>query len=184
MPPWVILLAETTRCFYKKAMERTRTRDLLVWLESRKRRPLVLRGARQVGKTWLVRDTARQASRELVELNFERDPRQARVFAASDPKQILGELSLLLGRDIPVERSLLFLDEIQAAGMILGKLRWFAEELPQLPVLAAGSLLEFALAEHTFSMPVGRIGFLHLEPMGFDEYRVLAAQVREEAVST
>jgi predicted AAA+ superfamily ATPase len=105
-----------------------------------------------------------------VELNFERDPRYARLFSASDPKQILGELSLLFGRDIPVERSLLFLDEIQAAGAILGKLRWFAEELPELPVIAAGSLLEFALAEHTFSMPVGRIGFLHLEPMGFDEY--------------
>jgi hypothetical protein len=105
-----------------------------------------------------------------VELNFERDPRYARVFSASDPRQILGELSLLVGRDISVERSLLFLDEIQAAGAILGKLRWFAEELPELPVIAAGSLLEFALAEHTFSMPVGRIGFLHLEPMGFDEY--------------
>jgi hypothetical protein len=105
-----------------------------------------------------------------VELNFERDPRLARVFSASDPTQILGELSLFLGRDIPVDRSLLFLDEIQAAGALLGKLRWFAEELPQLPVIAAGSLLEFALADHTFSMPVGRIGFLHLEPMGFDEY--------------
>lgn len=151
-------------------MERTRTQDLLAWLASRKRRPLVLRGARQVGKTWLVRDAARRANRDLVELNFERDPRYARVFSASDPKQILGELSLLIGRDIPVDRSLLFLDEIQAAGAVLGKLRWFAEELPQLPVIAAGSLLEFALAEHTFSMPVGRIGFLHLEPMGFGEY--------------
>lgn len=105
-----------------------------------------------------------------MELNFERDPRHAQVFAASDPRQILGELSLLIGRDISAQRSLLFLDEIQAAGAILGKLRWFAEELPQLPVTAAGSLLEFALAEHTFSMPVGRIGFLHLEPMGFEEY--------------
>jgi predicted AAA+ superfamily ATPase len=105
-----------------------------------------------------------------VELNFERDPSKAQVFAANDPRQILGELSLQLGRDVSAPRSLLFLDEIQAAGALLGKLRWFAEELPQLPVIAAGSLLEFALAEHTFSMPVGRIGFLHLEPMGFDEY--------------
>lgn len=105
-----------------------------------------------------------------MELNFERDPRRADVFTASDPRQIIGELSLLIGRDIDVDRSLLFLDEIQAAGAVLGKLRWFAEELPQLPVVAAGSLLEFALAEHTFSMPVGRIGFLHLEPMGFEEY--------------
>jgi hypothetical protein len=123
-----------------------------------------------------------------VELNFERDPRYARVFSASDPRQILGELSLLVGRDISVEHSLLFLDEIQAAGAILGKLRWFAEELPALPVIAAGSLLEFALAEHTFSMPVGRIGFLHLEPMGFDEYlrahgetKLLAALVAWQA---
>lgn len=123
-----------------------------------------------------------------MELNFERDPRYARVFSASDPRQILGELSLLVGRDISVEHSLLFLDEIQAAGAILGKLRWFAEELPALPVIAAGSLLEFALAEHTFSMPVGRIGFLHLEPMGFDEYlrahgetKLLAALVAWQA---
>jgi predicted AAA+ superfamily ATPase len=147
-------------------------------LGSRKRRPTVLRGARQVGKTWLVRDVARQANRELVDLNFEREPRHARAFSASDPKQILGELSLTLNRDIPVERSLLFLDEIQAAGELLAKLRWFAEELPQLPVIAAGSLLEFALAEHTFSMPVGRIGFLHLEPMGFDEFLRAHAETR------
>jgi predicted AAA+ superfamily ATPase len=151
-------------------VERTRAQAVLAWLGSPKRRPLVLRGARQVGKTWLVRDVARRSNRELLDLNFERDPRHARVFSANDPKQVLGDLSLLIGRDIPIERSLLFLDEIQAAGAVLGKLRWFAEELPQLPVIAAGSLLEFALAEHTFSMPVGRIGFLHLEPMGFDEY--------------
>jgi len=74
-------------------MERTRTGDLLALPGSRRRRPLVLRGARQVGKTWLVRDAARQANRTLVELNFERDPRYSRVFAASDPKQIFGELS-------------------------------------------------------------------------------------------
>jgi len=151
-------------------VERTRTQDLLAWLKSPRRRPLVLRGARQVGKTWLVRESARVARRELVELNFERDPRHARAFSTSDPAKILGELSLMLGRDIAIERSLLFLDEIQAAGQLLGKLRWFAEELPRLPVVAAGSLLELALADHTFSMPVGRIGFLHLEPMGFDEY--------------
>lgn len=143
---------------------------MLTWLRSRNRRPLVLRGARQVGKTWLVRDVALRAKRDLIELNFERDPRHAQVFSASDPRHVLGELSLLLGRDITAQRSLLFLDEIQAAGTILGKLRWFAEELPQIPVIAAGSLLEFSLADHSFSMPVGRIGFLHLEPMGFDEY--------------
>jgi predicted AAA+ superfamily ATPase len=165
-------------------VERTRSREIIAWLHAPKRRPVVLRGARQVGKTWLVRDVARRENRQLVELNFERDPRHARPFAASDPKQALGELALLLGRDIAVERSLLFLDEIQAAGEVLGKLRWFAEELPQLPVIAAGSLLEFALAEHAFSMPVGRIGFLHLEPMGFDEYLHAHGQTRLLAALT
>lgn len=131
---------------------------------------MVLRGARQVGKTWLVREVARRAGRDLVELNFERDPRHARVFATNDPAQILGDLALTLGRDVSARRSLLFLDEIQAAGEVLGKLRWFAEELPELPVIAAGSLLEFALADHAFSMPAGRIAFLHIAPMGFDEY--------------
>ena len=163
---------------YRDGLERVRARDVVTWLGSRKRRPLILRGARQVGKTWLVRDAARRENRELIELNFEREPRHALAFAGSDPRQILGELSVLLGRDIAVERSLLFLDEIQAAGAILGKLRWFAEELPQLPVIAAGSLLEFALADHSFSIPVGRVGFLHLAPMGFDEYLRAHEQTR------
>jgi uncharacterized protein len=136
----------------------------------RGRLPLVLRGARQVGKTWLVRDLARRAGRELVELNFERDPRLARAFEATDPSTVLGELSLMLGREISIERSLLFLDEVQAAGSVIARLRWFAEELPRLAVIAAGSLLEFALADHDFSMPVGRVSFLHVAPMGFGEY--------------
>jgi len=112
------------------------------WLVSSGRRPIVLRGARQVGKTWLVRDLARRAGRDLVEVNFE----------------------------IHAESSILFLDEIQAAGEVLAKLRWFYEEMPDLPVLAAGSLLEFTLADHTFSMPAGRIAFLQIEPMGYAEY--------------
>lgn len=82
----------------------------------------------------------------------------------------LGELSLMIGREISIERSLLFLDEVQAAGAVISRLRWFFEELPRLAVIAAGSLLEFALADHDFSMPVGRVSFLHVAPMGFDEY--------------
>ena len=159
-------------------MERARSLDLRRWLSSPGRRPLVLRGARQVGKTWLIRELARDSGRELVELNFERDPRAARAFEGNDPRVIVGELSLLLGREIAVERSLLFLDEIQAAGALLAKLRWFAEELPALPVVAAGSLLEFALSDHALSMPVGRVAFMHLEPMGFDEFLRAHGQAR------
>lgn len=141
-----------------------------MWLDGEGRRPLVLRGARQVGKTWLVRGLAEKAGLHLVELNFEREPRQARLFASNDPRQVLGEISLHIQAPIAVDRSLLFLDEVQAAPEVLAKLRWFAEELPVLPVVAAGSLLEQALSEPAFSVPVGRIGFRHVEPMSFPEF--------------
>ena len=123
-----------------------------------------------MGKTWLVRDLAARSGRRLVELNFEREPRLVRLFESNDPRPILGDLSLVLQTEIEPTAAILFLDEIQAAGQLLAKLRWFAEELPALPVIAAGSLLELALADHSFSMPVGRIGFRHVEPLGFPEF--------------
>lgn len=140
------------------------------WLLGSDRKPLVLRGARQVGKTWLVRNLAARNSRKLIELNFERDPSAKRYFHSNNPATVIQEISLGLNSTIDPASSILFLDEIQAAGDVLAKLRWFAEEMPHLPVIAAGSLLEFALADHNFSMPVGRIGFLHIEPMGFSEF--------------
>ena len=151
-------------------MDREASRYLDDWLARANRQPLVVRGARQVGKTWLVRDLAARHRRRLVELNFERDPSAAKAFASSDPRVVLERLSLTLDVDVAPESSLLFLDEVQAAGAVLARLRWFAEELPALPVIAAGSLLEFVLADHDFSMPVGRIGYLHLEPMSFPEF--------------
>jgi predicted AAA+ superfamily ATPase len=99
-----------------------------------------------------------------------------RYFASNDPGHILGELSLFLGREIRPERALLFLDEIQAAGEIVAKLRWFHEEMPALPIVAAGSLLEFTLADHDFSMPVSRVTFRHIQPMTFSEYLVAAGR--------
>ncbi len=151
-------------------MKRLLTKTLLAWLDGAGRKPLILRGARQVGKTWLARDLARRAGRDLVELNFERDPGLAKTFQVRDPRRILDDLSLMLGRRIDPATSLLFLDEIQAARDVLAGLRWFHEELPALPVIAAGSLLEFALADEASSMPVGRVTYRHVEPMDFGEY--------------
>ena len=159
-------------------MERAPGASLDQWLKGPRRKPLVLRGARQVGKTWLVRDLAARSKLDLVEVNFERDPRLARAFEGTDPVAVLGDLSLALGREIDAGRSLLFLEEIQTAGEVLARLRWFGEELPRLPVVAAGSLLDLTLAEHAFSMPVGRVSFLHVEPMGFDEYLRAHGQAR------
>jgi len=137
---------------------------------------LIVRGARQVGKTWLVRELAARHDLELVECNFERTPDLARCFASRDPRTVLGELALTIGRDIASEGTLLFLDEIQAAGEALAGLRWFAEEMPDLPVVAAGSLLEFTLADHEFSMPVGRVSYLHIEPLTFPEFLLAHGQ--------
>lgn len=140
------------------------------WLVSRTRKPLILRGARQVGKTWLAREIAQQNHFQLVEINFENTPYRAAAFESNQPTEILTALEATLNVSIDPHRSLLFLDEIQAVPHLIAKLRWFKELLPELPVIAAGSLLEFTLAEHSFSMPVGRVSFAHIEPLSFEEF--------------
>lgn len=155
-------------------MKREASERLDVWLKASDRKPLVLIGARQTGKTWIVRDLAAKNNKRLVEINFERTPEFASYFASRDPVKILQQLGAECGRDIVPGESLLFLDEIQAAVQVFPMLRWFKEGMPELPVIAAGSLLDFALADHTFSMPVGRISYFYLEPMSFLEF-VLAS---------
>jgi predicted AAA+ superfamily ATPase len=154
--------------------------DLERWLRSPDRKPLVLRGARQVRKTWVVRELAKRTGKDLLEINFERDPRDSSLFSQKDPAEIVRQLEARLGRRIAPETSLLFLDEIQAAPHAFANLRWFAEDMPQLPVITAGSLLDFVLADHSFSMPVGRIGYLYMDAMTFEEF--LAATGNEELV--
>lgn len=161
-------------------MQRSGLEFLQNWLESADRKPLVIRGARQVGKTWIVRDLAQRNHKKLIELNFEKKPELSSLFTSNDPKQIILNLSAIFG-EINAKDSILFLDEIQAAPEILAKLRWFAEDLPEMPVLAAGSLLEFVLAQHSFSMPVGRINYMHLEPMSFLEF--LAAKNQNSLIN-
>jgi len=151
-------------------MRRDRSKFLDSWLKSNSRKPLVIRGARQVGKTWLIRDFAKQQGLELIELNFEKRPELESLFSSNDPQKILINLRAFTKSEIEPSKSLLFLDEIQASPHLLGKLRWFAEDAPQFPVIAAGSLLEFALAKHEFSMPVGRINYMYLEPLSFEEF--------------
>ena len=143
---------------------------LTAWLESPSRKPVVMRGARQVGKTWLVRELAQLHNKNLIELNFERNPQYQTLFESNDPTVILMQISARLNRTINPQTALLFLDEIQVVPVLLSKLRWFAEELPDLPVITAGSLLEFVLDQHEFSMPVGRITYMHLGPLTFEEF--------------
>lgn len=152
------------------AIERTSLNYLNKWLISSNRKPLVIRGARQVGKTWLVRHFVELSGRKLIEINFEKQPLQSSLFNSNDPEKILLNIGAFFGHKVDLEQCVLFLDEIQAVPQLLSKLRWFAEDLPQIPVIAAGSLLDFVLKEHTFSMPVGRISYMHLEPLSFEEF--------------
>ncbi len=140
------------------------------WLISSSRKPAVLRGARQVGKTWIVRELAHQTGKQLIELNFEKQRSLASHFESNTPSTILLNLEAALNKRILPADSILFLDEIQAAPELFAKLRWFYEDMPELPVITAGSLLEFILENHTFSMPVGRIQYFFIEPLGFEEF--------------
>lgn len=151
-------------------MRRQHTLFLADWLNSRDRKPLVIRGARQVGKTWIIRDLAVAQQRQLIEINLEQRPDFETLFSSNNPKEILINISTAFGIEIDPSKTILFLDEIQEAPHLLGKLRWFAEDLPDLPVVAAGSLLDFALADHEFKMPVGRISYFYLEPLSFEEF--------------
>jgi len=140
------------------------------WLKTKNRKPMVLRGARQVGKTWLVRDFVKRQKLQLVELNFERLPGLVDLFSENDPAEILRNIEAQFEVMIKPDSSLLFLDEIQAAPQLFSQLRWFKEEIPNLPVIAAGSLLDFALNKYQYSMPVGRITYFHLEQLSFFEF--------------
>ena len=151
-------------------MRRDHTLFLIDWLKSDARKPLIVRGARQVGKTWLIRDLAHSQQKQLIELNFEKRPDLESLFSSNDPKEIIFNIAAAIGVEIDPSKAILFLDEIQSAPHLLEKLRWFAEDMPQLPVVAAGSLLDFALAKHEFSMPVGRVSYLYLEPLSFEEF--------------
>lgn len=140
------------------------------WFSAKKRKPLIIRGARQVGKSTLVRHFAASNSLELCEINLEKHPDLNTLFASLDMPRILHELDGLVGKSIVHSGGILFLDEIQDTPAALPMLRYFYEEYPQLAVIAAGSLLEFTLNAHAFSMPVGRIQYFHLGPMSFKEF--------------
>jgi len=130
----------------------------------------VLRGARQVGKTHLVTHWGAAAFRSVVTIDLERERELHSVFDQSDPWKLLQELAVLKNQPLVPGESLLFLDEIQACPKALAALRYFHELVPELHVIAAGSLLDFALRDFAHSMPVGRIEYLFLRPLTFEEF--------------
>lgn len=144
-------------------------RYLQEWAQAPEHKPLLLRGARQVGKSWAVRHLG-EAFEHLVEINFEKFPQYKAIFATNlDVSRIVSELAAMTGTPIVPGKTLLFLDEIQECEDAIMSLRFFKEDLPKLHVIAAGSLLAFALNEiPTFG--VGRIHSMFMNPMTFDEF--------------
>jgi len=141
------------------------------WYLKKNRKPLVIRGARQVGKSTLVRQFSKNCGHPFVEINLEKHLNMEDVFKRLNTAEILNEISLITGKPLNAKSGdILFLDEIQATPSAIPALRYLYEEKPQLHVIAAGSLLEFALKDHNYSMPVGRIEYLYLGPISFFEY--------------
>ena len=156
----------------KEYLKRTIDDELTAWKKAGNRKPLLLRGARQVGKSSAVRELGKQFD-NFIDVNFERDDRELNVKTIFErgfnPKRICEELSVIYGKPIIPGQTLLFFDEIQSCISAISSLRYFYEEYPELHVIAAGSLLEFALQELP-SFGVGRIRSIFLYPFSFDEY--------------
>jgi len=149
-------------------MKRLIFQYLIEWMDSSKRKPLLIRGARQVGKTHIIRQLGKKF-KYFLEINFERTKEIKAIFEENlDPKRICEQLELVFNQKIIPQQTLLFFDEIQACQEAIIALRYFYEEMPELHVIAAGSLLDFVIEK--IGVPVGRVSFCYMYPMSFIEF--------------
>ena len=157
-------------------MKRLVWQQLMNWKQSPRRKPLILRGARQVGKTYTLQQFARSQYQHLAYFNFEEDPALGDFFTARvNPSKLVEQLSLYSQIPIEPHKTLLFLDEIQECNRALNALKYFCEDAPEYHVAAAGSLLGVTLSKpHSF--PVGKVQFIQLFPMTFQEYLMANGQ--------
>ncbi len=151
---------------YRKILE-----YLKLWQVSTIRTPLIVRGARQVGKSYVIREFGQTQFRSILEINLETQPEFLACFDRLDAKKICADIEAIANIALVPGHTLLFIDEIQTSENALLSLRSFKESMPGLHVIAAGSLLEFALQENRqFSFPVGRVTFAYLQPFSFLEF--------------
>lgn len=142
------------------------------WKNQPNRMPIILRGARQVGKSFIIEKFGKENFENTVVCNFEFRPELINCFSSLDPKVICSKLEIAFKIPITPGKTLLFLDEIQNCPKAIIALRYFKEQFSELHVISAGSLLEFALQEEQFSFPVGRVQFLYLKPLSFFEFLI------------
>lgn len=151
-------------------MERLIMRRLLDWKNSPYRKPLILKGVRQVGKTWLLKELGRQYYENTAYFNFDENEEYKQFFETTkDTERILQNLMMASGQKIQPEKTLIIFDEIQDAPKVINSLKYFCENAPQYHVACAGSLLGIALAKPS-TFPVGKVHFLQIEPMTFTEF--------------
>jgi uncharacterized protein len=151
-------------------MKRTKINDLITWKNSESRKPLLIRGARQVGKTWLMREFGKLHYEQTVYVNFEKNKRLRALFSDDfDIQRIIVALQAESGLTINSGDTLLIFDEIQAAPEAITTLKYFCEDAPEYHILAAGSLLGVAIHSN-ISFPVGKVQFLDLHPLSFPEF--------------
>ena len=142
---------------------------LLKWNNDKRRKPLIIRGARQVGKTYSITNFATNNFQNYIKIDFEREPNLRKIFETDlNPKRICKEIELIKNIKIIQGKTLVFFDEIQECDKAIMSLRYFYEEMPSLHIIATGSLLDFALSKISF--PVGRIQFYEIHPLGFPEF--------------
>jgi predicted AAA+ superfamily ATPase len=152
--------------------------NLYKWKESKHRKPLIIEGARQVGKTWLMKEFGAQAYSYTVYINFDSNSRIADLFASDlDTDRLILGLELYAGRKINPENTLLIFDEVQEVPRALSSLKYFYENVPQYHIVCAGSLLGIALHQGT-SFPVGKVDFLKLYPLSFKEFLMATGKER------
>lgn len=148
-------------------MEREILTYLCKWKDSKRRKPLILRGARQVGKTWVLQEFGKRYFEDTIYINFERQEEFKQFFQTTkDVKRILQNLSLACGKKITLN-SLIIFDEIQVCEEALNTLKYFCEDAPEYYVVSAGSLLGLKLSQ---GFPVGKVDFLEMNPMSFEEF--------------
>ena len=151
-------------------MYRIAIEKLLKWKQSKRRKPLIIEGARQVGKTWLMKEFGKQAYTDAIYINFDSNSRMAELFVSDlDTDRLIMGLELYAGRKIDPDNSLLIFDEVQEVPRALASLKYFYENAPQYHIVCAGSLLGIALHQGT-SFPVGKVDFLKLYPLSFKEF--------------
>ncbi len=151
-------------------MKRSIYKELIAWKNDSKRKPLLLQGARQVGKTYLINEFGHKEYSNFIHLNFEQNPKLQSLFQDElKPEKIIDNISLYLGQKITSDDTLIFFDEIQSTPKALTSLKYFYEEAPEYHLIAAGSLLGISVGKES-SFPVGKVNFMKLHPMSFIEY--------------